>query len=119
MSKVRDANDILREEGPDALRRALDLGRRPANGAAREQPAVKLAWSQPQVRDEDGAAAFKAAIESLAQLSAIEYERRRESEAARLGARVSILDAEVSKRRNSEHNEVAEFLKPPELWPDP
>ena len=42
MSKARDANDILREEGRDGLRRHVDNNRRPYVGsAAREAEAIR------------------------------------------------------------------------------
>ncbi len=60
-------------------------------------------------------------FEGLALLSPIEYDRRRESVAKRLGVRVGTLDGEVLKRRPKSHSEETEgglVLTDPEPWPD-
>jgi putative DNA primase/helicase len=62
----------------------------------------------------------RAAIERLAELSTLEYEQCREDEAETLKVRVSILDAEVIKRRKSAAAKPAgAFLEAPEPWPEP
>ena len=66
----------------------------------------------------------KTVLCELAALPALEYERRREAEAKRLGIkRVTVLDAEVAKRRPMDGEGGGEsgdgFLADPEPWPDP
>lgn len=57
-------------------------------------------------------------IQNLSQLRPIEYELVRESTAARLGVRVSILDKEVAVKRPKEEGDQ-NFFDPVEIWDDP
>ena len=62
-------------------------------------------------------------VGELAQLSPIEYDKVRESEAEKLGIRVSTLDAEVKKARGATGDDSAQGqavdLTDPDPWPDP
>ncbi len=66
----------------------------------------------------------EAILDELAAINPVEYDRRREEEAERLGVRVTTLDQEVKKRRRSSgSNKVwggsSLSLPIPEPWPDP
>ncbi len=70
-------------------------------------PAGELGEEDADVTGDDNAV-----VQRLAALSPMDYDRRREDEAKRLGVRVSTLDAEVQKRRVE--------AKPPEApWASP
>jgi Protein of unknown function (DUF3631)/Primase C terminal 2 (PriCT-2) len=62
-------------------------------------------------------------IARLAKLSALEYERVREDEAAKLGCRISLLDklVEAARGNGAGHGKQGQELqlKPPEPWPHP
>jgi putative DNA primase/helicase len=66
------------------------------------------------VRGADQPRGDNADIERLATLSLIDYDRCRQTEAKRLGIRVTSLDAEVAKLR---HDEPSDDLLPPEPEP--
>ena len=65
------------------------------------------------------------AIDALAALSVVEYERRREGAARELGMRVSVLDAQVKHRRSDTgpgsdgHSGTLLEFSDPEPWPEP
>ena len=61
-------------------------------------------------------------IRRLAELKPLEYEKVREEEADKMGARVSILDKEVSKLRTNEQKDAqgrSVVLYEPEPWGTP
>ena len=70
----------------------------------------------------DDPAVINAILEELAKLDPVEYDRRREAEAKRLGIRVGTLDQEVTKHRpngedgNGVSNDLGLFE--PNPWPD-
>lgn len=71
----------------------------------------------------DAEASTLKTIGELAQLSPIEYDKVRESEAEKLGVRVSTLDAEVKKSRGVSGDDNAQGqavdLTDPDPWPHP
>jgi putative DNA primase/helicase len=63
----------------------------------------------------------KQTVARLAALDAFNYDRERESEAARLGVRASVLDKQVAKARarvEANDIDVDDFLTDPEPWPE-
>jgi putative DNA primase/helicase len=80
-------------------------------------PAGELGEEDADVTGDDNAV-----VQRLAALSPMDYDRRREDEAKRLGVRVSTLDAEVQKRRVEAKPPEAPCgfaLDDPEPWPEP
>lgn len=61
----------------------------------------------------------RAELVRLAKLDRFEYERNRETEAKRLGVRVTVLDEEVGALRKATTEKASGFLEPPEPWGDP
>jgi len=70
----------------------------------------------------------EAAVAELAEMEPLEYDRIREAKAKELGVRLSVLDAEVAKKRparpggageNLAGRPIGDILKPAEPWPDP
>lgn len=94
-----DVNTLLQAYGRDAVRAMLDAAKPPADPV--EQ-----------------------ALDRLATLSSMEYDRVRASEAERLGVRVGTLDSEVKKRRPVDTAQTTRqgqplVLNDPKPWPDP
>jgi putative DNA primase/helicase len=93
-----DANTLLQGRGPQAVQAMLDAA---------------VAVQEPRER----------ALEHLAKLHPMEYDRRRSTEAKRLGVRVRTLDEEVARRRPSDTNVASGQGQPlsfeePEPWED-
>jgi putative DNA primase/helicase len=61
------------------------------------------------------------AIQRLAKLSRLDYDRERMDEAKRLGVRVQTLDAEVEKAKGIDRGKSSDglFLANPDPWPEP
>jgi putative DNA primase/helicase len=70
---------------------------------------------------EDAAKDWEAAVERLARLSVLDYERVRKAEAKRLGIRPTVLDKLVAATRGTEKPGQGRSLDlpMPEPWPDP
>lgn len=100
----------LASEGEDAVWRTMHSGLEHGIKSPRLE-------NMPQQADANSAQE----IERLAALPPFEYDKVRNSAAAALGVRVSVLDGEVFKRRkeNEAQSSSAEFLAPPEQWADP
>ena len=101
----------LREHPPKGWDAADAL----AEGIDTERLRQWLATGQEQPDDD-------AEIQRLAELSPMEYERKREAAAARLGVRASVLDAEVKQRRPKPEKDAkgsAVELYEPEAWAEP
>ena len=93
-------NNMACQHGPEAVRAALEVATR----VDAELESIDVA------------------VERLAALKPLRYERVRELEAEALGVRVSALDKEVAKARNSGGAEAkgrAIELYEPEPWPEP
>jgi putative DNA primase/helicase len=105
----QDWNDVHRQHGADAVRAGVEAATSPAD-IERAENITKLDNGDVQ-------------IEHLAKLTPIEYDRIRESEAEKLGVRVSTLDAEVSRAQRdtpkNDTNGASVALVDPEPWPDP
>lgn len=80
-----DFNDMTVHRGLEAVERAI--------AGANAPGANRAAASKADAKD------WRAAVERLSKLSAIDYDRAREAEAQALGVRVTTLDKEVEKLR--------------------
>lgn len=112
-----DFNDLHRSEGLEAVRLALEAARPPAEMTRLETvegEAIKDLVATP-VADPHAAA-----ISRLAGLSALEYDRVRESEAKSLGVRVSTLDRVVTQAHfGTDKEPPAALVEDLEPWPVP
>ena len=121
---VKDAFDFFASGGTaDALRGLVKAA--PEVVPAVEPPPTKPGSAASEYLspgDETGdAATDEAALNRLAALPLLEYEHRREAEAERLNIRVSILDAEVQKRRQKSGESLqggTMSLADLEAWPE-
>ena len=109
---------------PDGFTAILDAGTRLQDAtAAAEQPKETVsADKQTRNASELQTVLINRKVATLADLSAIDYDRCRQSEAKALGIRVSTLDVAVTKLRPCESPEAddgLEFLKDPDPWPEP
>ena len=106
----------------EILSALLDFNRRCCVPPKAEGEVRKLAEDVTQRYEPQ---AYEATLDSLAALPVVEYERRREDAARELEMRVSVLDAEV-KRRRSDTGACGDGpggapleLPDPESWPEP
>lgn len=97
-------------------------------GVLEIDPNTRLVEVEPGDRSAPGAEGHagefdKEAVEKLAKLSPFDYDRARETEAARLGVRVPTLDVEVRKARGETAEDPTQgqifAIESPEPWPDP
>lgn len=104
-SEVKDANDLLRQRGPEAVKMMLAA-------------AAPLSDAAP----DDGSVPFdrKAEIIRLAKLTSLDYEQERSAAAKRLGIRATALDRFVKDARLRTTAAHADELFPVvEPWPSP
>ncbi len=103
-TNATDFNDLHRLEGLDTVREQLTGAGKMTISARCSTPAGEI-------------------VQELARLSPIEYDRRREPEAKKLGIRVTTLDDEVKKTKitGTESNDQGQQLQfeDPEPWPEP
>jgi putative DNA primase/helicase len=127
MSKAPDANDVLREHGPDELRRRLDRAAAAAaalNGHGRRGDGQSNGRADHENEREpaDGAELdtedIEAEIARLVKLGPIEYERERKPAAKRLGLRNTALDGIVKGARGAAGDDTAGQGRPLSL-PEP
>jgi putative DNA primase/helicase len=124
--KSRDFLDVLNHAGTEAVREAIDGAEEwePTTAADFEPGDAELvgvvasiakadARNHPEGHDD------RATIARLAALTPLEYDRVRDAEAVRLGARLGTLDAEVKAARPA--GEKAAGMVFPEVtpWPEP
>ena len=84
-----------------------------------DAPIKKAVEAAPDALEDS--AVIEAMLAELAALPRIEYDRRRDDSAKRLGVRVSTLDAEVAKIRPvvESDTDTTDLFSDPEPWPDP
>jgi putative DNA primase/helicase len=91
--KAKDANEILRTQGADALRDAADKAFTAENLEAEDLGAVLVANLKKQQEEQ------QKQIAALAAKDPIAYDQERKKTAKKLGVRVSTLDKTVTRRR--------------------
>lgn len=109
-NKPADFNDLAIAEGLDAVREQVGSAQIPREVDSENSPQTG------DITDEE-------TIARLAALPVLEYERRREAEAKKLGCRASVLDRLVeAKRPNNRENNALQGnvvkLKDVEPWPE-
>lgn len=118
-----DFNDLHQTAGLDEVSRQLAAAATPepieaASVSKPIQPQGAGPETQPQPQSESPLNPIRAAVERLARLSPLEYDKIRKDEAAALGVRPGTLDAEVKALRKRAADDDTPFEEV-ELWPEP
>jgi len=80
---------------------------------------AELDATAPEAEATEPSPDAEAAAREMAKLPLLEYDRKRQAEADRLGVRVSSLDAEVSRHRGQPaQEEAAQMFPEDDPWPD-
>jgi len=107
--KDTDFNDMARLTTPEAVRACIDGTAIVTPAPAEENPA--------EAATESNLDPLTVAVNRLAKLSPLEYDRVRKGEAKALGVRPGTLDAAIKGARKEESTESG--FEEVELWPDP
>ena len=103
---VKDANDLLRSNGQEAVKIMIDAAIEKKKAApSREEDAAPNTPPQDEEESIAGGENEDAAIDRLSRLSAIEYERVRTAEASRLNIRATVLDKLVAAKRKESQSQ--------------